>query len=243
MRRRRGRDLHLPRQRRGGPRATTAEAPLEVSLYLPQDLTFGPDEQPYVLDWNNHRVRTIARRHGRDRDRHRLARRRDGRPGARGLAQPPDARAVRRRGRGCCCRPGTTRKVMRFDPETDELDDAVRRRQARLRRRRRAGGDGRARPAGRDRVRQPGPAADHGSGEPAHPPRRRRRHHRHRGRAEQGARAGAQRASRACAATNHDGRRRDLQAVHGETEQRRPDVRARASRRASRATTAPASKR
>ena len=35
-------------------------APLEVSLYLPQDLTFGPDDQPYVLDWNNHRVRTIA---------------------------------------------------------------------------------------------------------------------------------------------------------------------------------------
>src|SRR5688500_4491096 len=34
--------------------------PLEVSLYLPQDLAFGPDEQPYVLDWNNHRVRTIA---------------------------------------------------------------------------------------------------------------------------------------------------------------------------------------
>jgi hypothetical protein len=33
--------------------------PLEVSLYLPQDLTFGPDGKPYVLDWNNHRVRTI----------------------------------------------------------------------------------------------------------------------------------------------------------------------------------------
>jgi len=31
----------------------------EVSLYLPQDLTFGPDDQPYVLDWNNHRVRTL----------------------------------------------------------------------------------------------------------------------------------------------------------------------------------------
>jgi sugar lactone lactonase YvrE len=35
------------------------EAPLEVSLYLPQDLTFGPDDQPYVADWNNHRIRTI----------------------------------------------------------------------------------------------------------------------------------------------------------------------------------------
>ena len=30
-----------------------------VSLYLPQDLTIGPDDQPYVLDWNNHRVRTL----------------------------------------------------------------------------------------------------------------------------------------------------------------------------------------
>jgi hypothetical protein len=30
-----------------------------VSLYLPQDLSFGPDDQPYVLDWNNHRVRTL----------------------------------------------------------------------------------------------------------------------------------------------------------------------------------------
>lgn len=35
-------------------------APLEVSLYSPQDLTFGPDGKPYVADWNNHRVRTIT---------------------------------------------------------------------------------------------------------------------------------------------------------------------------------------
>ncbi len=34
--------------------------PLEVALYLPQDLTFGPDGKPYVLDWNNHRVRTVT---------------------------------------------------------------------------------------------------------------------------------------------------------------------------------------
>jgi hypothetical protein len=34
--------------------------PLEVSLYLPQDLTFGPDDQPYIVDWNNHRIRTVA---------------------------------------------------------------------------------------------------------------------------------------------------------------------------------------
>ena len=34
---------------------------LEVSLYLPQDLTFGPDGQPYVADWNNHRIRTLAK--------------------------------------------------------------------------------------------------------------------------------------------------------------------------------------
>jgi sugar lactone lactonase YvrE len=33
--------------------------PLEVSLYLPQDLTFGPDGRPYIVDWNNHRIRTI----------------------------------------------------------------------------------------------------------------------------------------------------------------------------------------
>lgn len=31
----------------------------EVHLYLPQDLAFGPDARPYVLDWNNHRVRTL----------------------------------------------------------------------------------------------------------------------------------------------------------------------------------------
>jgi sugar lactone lactonase YvrE len=35
------------------------QSPSEVSLYLPQDLTFGPDDQPYVLDWNNHRIRTV----------------------------------------------------------------------------------------------------------------------------------------------------------------------------------------
>lgn len=33
--------------------------PLEVSLYLPQDLSFGPDGQPYVVDWNNHRIRSL----------------------------------------------------------------------------------------------------------------------------------------------------------------------------------------
>jgi DNA-binding beta-propeller fold protein YncE len=34
-------------------------APTEVSLYLPQDVTFGPDGRAYVLDWNNHRVRVV----------------------------------------------------------------------------------------------------------------------------------------------------------------------------------------
>lgn len=34
--------------------------PLAVSLYLPQDVTVGPDGTLYVLDWNNHRVRTVA---------------------------------------------------------------------------------------------------------------------------------------------------------------------------------------
>lgn len=33
--------------------------PEDVNLYLPQDLVFGPDGQPYVMDWNNHRVRTV----------------------------------------------------------------------------------------------------------------------------------------------------------------------------------------
>ncbi len=33
--------------------------PLETDLYWPQDLTFGPDGLPYILDWNNHRVRVL----------------------------------------------------------------------------------------------------------------------------------------------------------------------------------------
>jgi DNA-binding beta-propeller fold protein YncE len=33
--------------------------PLVTAFSLPQDLTFGPDGLPYILDWNNHRVRTI----------------------------------------------------------------------------------------------------------------------------------------------------------------------------------------
>lgn len=35
-------------------------APLEVSLYLPQDLSFAPSGEVYVIDWNNHRIRTIV---------------------------------------------------------------------------------------------------------------------------------------------------------------------------------------
>ena len=34
-------------------------APEDVNLYLPQDLAIGPDGLPYVLDWNNHRVRIV----------------------------------------------------------------------------------------------------------------------------------------------------------------------------------------
>ena len=34
-------------------------APTAVSLYLPQDLTFGPDGRAYIVDWNNHRIRVI----------------------------------------------------------------------------------------------------------------------------------------------------------------------------------------
>ncbi len=33
--------------------------PLEVQLYLPMDLDFGPDGLPYIVDWNNHRIRTV----------------------------------------------------------------------------------------------------------------------------------------------------------------------------------------
>ena len=32
----------------------------ETSFYLPLDLTFGPDGRPYILDWNNHRVRVVT---------------------------------------------------------------------------------------------------------------------------------------------------------------------------------------
>jgi len=34
-------------------------SPLDTEFSLPQDLTWGPDGKPYLLDWNNHRVRTI----------------------------------------------------------------------------------------------------------------------------------------------------------------------------------------
>ena len=29
-------------------------------FYLPLDLTFGPDDRPYIVDWNNHRVRVVT---------------------------------------------------------------------------------------------------------------------------------------------------------------------------------------
>jgi len=38
---------------------TDGVAPTDVSLYLPQDITWGPDGRAYVLDWNNHRVRVV----------------------------------------------------------------------------------------------------------------------------------------------------------------------------------------
>lgn len=38
---------------------TDGVPPLDVRLYLPQDLSFGPGEMPFVMDWNNHRVRTL----------------------------------------------------------------------------------------------------------------------------------------------------------------------------------------
>ena len=33
--------------------------PLETDLYLPQDVTIGPNGNPYVVDWNNHRIRVV----------------------------------------------------------------------------------------------------------------------------------------------------------------------------------------
>ncbi|MEN9578102.1 MAG: hypothetical protein RJA70_1111 [Pseudomonadota bacterium] len=33
--------------------------PAETELYLPQDVTQGPDQRLYIVDWNNHRVRVI----------------------------------------------------------------------------------------------------------------------------------------------------------------------------------------
>ncbi len=33
---------------------------LEADLYFPLDLTFGPDRLPYILDWNNHRIRKLT---------------------------------------------------------------------------------------------------------------------------------------------------------------------------------------
>jgi sugar lactone lactonase YvrE len=34
-------------------------APLASTLYLPQDITWGPDNELYLADWNNHRIRCL----------------------------------------------------------------------------------------------------------------------------------------------------------------------------------------
>ncbi|MBZ0271897.1 hypothetical protein K8I61_07650 [bacterium] len=34
--------------------------PEKVSLYLPMDMTWGPDGLAYIIDWNNHRIRRIV---------------------------------------------------------------------------------------------------------------------------------------------------------------------------------------
>jgi len=34
-------------------------APLASALYLPQDVTWGPDKELYLADWNNHRIRRL----------------------------------------------------------------------------------------------------------------------------------------------------------------------------------------
>src|SRR5262249_33212802 len=33
---------------------------IDTALYLPQDMTVGPDGLLYVVDWNNHRIRKLA---------------------------------------------------------------------------------------------------------------------------------------------------------------------------------------
>jgi hypothetical protein len=38
-------------------------SPLQTRLYLPQDMTVGPDGRLFVVDWNNHRVRVIDADH------------------------------------------------------------------------------------------------------------------------------------------------------------------------------------
>ncbi len=35
------------------------QVPLATKLYLPQDVTYGPDGLLYIVDWNNHRIRRI----------------------------------------------------------------------------------------------------------------------------------------------------------------------------------------
>jgi sugar lactone lactonase YvrE len=34
---------------------------LESKLYYPEDLTFGPDDRAYIVDWNNHRIRRVEK--------------------------------------------------------------------------------------------------------------------------------------------------------------------------------------
>ena len=41
------------------------QVPSKTQLYWPQDVSFGPDGAPYVLDWNNHRVIAIDKTTGR----------------------------------------------------------------------------------------------------------------------------------------------------------------------------------
>jgi len=34
---------------------------LKSKLYFPEDLTFGPDDRAYIVDWNNHRIRRVEK--------------------------------------------------------------------------------------------------------------------------------------------------------------------------------------
>ena len=147
-------------------------AALATRLYLPQDVTIGPDGRLYIVDWNNHRIRARQRRrHAANRRRHRRAGAGVGRP-VHGTAQPPDPGDVRRRRAS-----GHRRLAQQPDQDDGRRDRRAARRlrhgQTRLRRRRRPRRDRGAGPARRGGVRSRGQHADRRPGEQSNPQGRR----------------------------------------------------------------------